>query len=204
MGPIVARDMKSQVGRGFPDAPLDAEPLSPSRADIAQISAFPRNHLGGSEFYAHQLARRLADRGHRVSVITSNLGSWRGAHEDWGNIQIERCPAPWMLWNVNPATWALPALLRSDASIFHVHTHYFLTSIQAAIAAKLRTKRMLLHIHGLDVAGTPEFPGFANLIRLREEIYDRMITGWLVDRADAIASVSQRDLAVLEDRYEVS
>lgn len=172
-------------------------------ANVAQISAFPRDHIGGSELYAHQLAARLANRGHRVSVITSNLGSWRSRRERWRQVRIERCAAPYLLWRVNPTTWALPALLRSDASIFHVHTHYFLTSLQAAMAAKPRRKRLLLHIHGLDTAGMPHLPGFAQLMRLREEIYDRVVTRWLVGRADAIASVSRRDLAVLAERYKV-
>lgn len=204
MGVAFDHPMSSRSKSELPDRHSGPDPASASPVGVAQISAFPRDHIGGSEFYAHQLAWRLANRGHRVSVITSNLGSWRGSHEVWGNVQIDRCPTPWMLWDVNPATWALPALLRSDASIFHVHTHYFLTSVQAALARRLRARRLLLHIHGLDVAGTPDLPGFRNLIRLREEVYDRMVTGWLLDRADAIASVSQRDLAFLEDRYGVS
>lgn len=170
---------------------------------IAQVTAFPHEHIGGSEFYAHQLAVRLANRGHRVSVITSNLGSWTSRDEVWGNVPVERCAAPGMLWSVNPTTWALPALLRSDASILHVHTHYFLASIQAALVAKPLRKKLLLHLHGLDVTGMVDSPKMRNLTRFREELYDRIVTKWIVKRADAIASVSRRDLEILRELYKV-
>jgi len=176
---------------------------NPSRwpASVTQVSAFPNDHVGGSEYYAYQLASHLASRGHQVSIITSNLDRWKGKKERWGSIQVERCPAPFTLLRTNPLTWAIPALLRSNASIFHVHTHYFLASLQAAMVAKPRDKKLLLHIHGLDLGGAPSIPGLEYLTRLREELYDPIVTRWMVKRADAIASVSLRDLALLEERY---
>lgn len=180
----------------------DAE-VPDERFSVAQVTAFPREHIGGSEFYAHQLAQRLARRGHKVSVITSNLGSWRWEREAWGTVLIERCPAPVMLWSVNPLTWALPALMRTDAAILHVHTHYFLTSVQAALAAPPLKKRVLLHLHGLDVTGLADSRKLGRLTRFRRELYDRTVTRWVVNRANALASVSRHDLDVLRDEYDV-
>ncbi len=167
------------------------------------MTAFPCDHIGGSEFYAHQLAVRLANRGHSVSVITSNIRSWKSKREMWGNVRVERCAAPGMLWSVNPSTWAVPALMRSDASLLHVHTHYFLTSVQAALVARPMGRKLVLHLHGLDVSGMASSPELRTLTRFREELYDRMITRWIVNRADAIASVSRRDLTVLKETYGV-
>ncbi len=180
-----------------------ATSVSPLLADVVQISAYPREHLGGSEFYAHELARRLAGRGHRVSVITSNVGRWTSSVEDWHGVRIERCAAPGLLLGMSPLTWAIPAMLRSSASVFHVHTHYFLTSLQAGLIAKPLKRKLLLHLHGFDSTGVFGHPGLSRLLRFRDEFFDRTVTRWILDRADAVASVSRRDLDVLEEIYGV-
>lgn len=186
-------------------SPEDRRPapaLDPASVRVAQVSAYPRDHVGGSEFYAHQLAVRLAKRGYRMSVITSNLRRWRSAHESWNGVDVQRCAAPFVLAGVNPATFAFPALLHSEADILHVHTHYFLTSVQAALVAN-RRRKLLLHLHGFDLAAMTGAPALMRLHRLREELYDRTVTPWILRQAAAVASVSRRDLAVLRDQYDV-
>jgi glycosyltransferase involved in cell wall biosynthesis len=55
-------------------------------------SYYPFQERGGPVFKVRALARGLAHRGHRISVLTADLGL--GAHS-WDNLHIEHCPWGW-------------------------------------------------------------------------------------------------------------
>lgn len=82
--------------------------------------------LGGIENHAYYLCRGLAERGHRVRVVTSRTEPESAAREREGGLEIRRVPIPgrnlfgWV-WN---ALASFPAALRAgwDADLIHAHT----------------------------------------------------------------------------------
>ncbi|MFH1279708.1 MAG: glycosyltransferase family 4 protein [Candidatus Eisenbacteria bacterium] len=82
--------------------------------------------LGGIENHAYYLCRGLAERGHRVRVVTSRTEPESAPREREGNMEIRRVPIPGR--NLLGWTWnalaSFPAALSGgwDADLIHAHT----------------------------------------------------------------------------------
>jgi len=109
-------------------------------------SGFPPSR-GGVETFVYNVAKRQADRGHRVVVVTSDRGK-RGSREDIvEGIRVLRSPEYYYFFEVPVAPGIFSSLLKLDFDVLHVHG---MTPIQTDVAVrigKLRGRRVVLTYH---------------------------------------------------------
>jgi len=138
-----------------------------------------------------------------VEVITSKLDG-SPVSEVMGKFVVHRCPSLGVFWGSNPATLIVHKLLKSEADVIHAHSYVFLTTNQAALTRKLRRIPLLLHLHG----GIEVVPFHGDVLtRLKftavKSVYDRTIGKWTLSTADAIASVSKKDIEVAKKLFGI-
>lgn len=162
---------------------------------ITQVSAYYDPFSGGSENYCRQLSRRLVERGHEVTVLTSRIDNASKEVEDVDGVTVRRKWCGGVAWGVNPVSIVLKDLLQTDADVVHAHSYIFLTSLQAAFARRLRRTPLLLHLHGgLDArAKSEDFPTRMKFLA-KKHVYDPTLGRWISKSADAVASVCERDI----------
>ncbi len=160
---------------------------------ILQVSAYPPGRYGGSERFAIQLSERLAEKGHDVTLVTSNFDK-QVFYEEVKGVKIYRYKCINNVWNVNPLTIILPRLLRygDEYDIVHAHGHIFFTSNQVAFARKIKKFKYVLHLHGGII---PEMNSEREKrFLIKKWLYDPTLGMFTVKAADIIASVSKRDI----------
>ncbi|MFN3975393.1 MAG: glycosyltransferase family 4 protein [Dehalococcoidia bacterium] len=151
-------------------------------------------HTGGLEIVAWEMARRLARRGYRVTVVTSAAGldKKRGANDTDKGYSLCRIPA----WDGLDRWWGIPypifapslvttlRRLTPHHDLVLAHSHVFLTSVAAALAARQCHKPLVVYQH------TPfihyHFPW--NLV---EHGADRLLGQWPLRWASLVAANSQ-------------
>ncbi|MFQ5910721.1 MAG: glycosyltransferase family 4 protein [Thermoplasmata archaeon] len=168
---------------------------------ILQVSAFPSSEAGGSQTYSHELSRRLARR-HEVHLLTSRLNTLTGQRRTRNGLHIHEAPSPATLFHT-PLTVALPYLLQEAFDLLHVHSYVFLTSTQSALAARLRKIPFLLHLHGGLEPATPDSPSPVKGLYLRKRLFDLTAGRLTVRAAQAIASVSRRDIRLASQLFDL-
>jgi len=169
---------------------------------ILQISPYFPPYVGGSEGYCHQLSKRLAKEGHEVTVLTSRFHGDRRHDDSMDGFQVIRTLCLGETWGVNPATPILHKLLRERFDVIHAHSYIFFTSNQAALARKLSRTPLVLHLHG-GIDAFPPIDDFSTKLRfhMKNKFYDPTIGRWTVRAADAVASVSKRDIELGKKRW---
>ncbi|MFX0068133.1 MAG: glycosyltransferase family 4 protein [Candidatus Hodarchaeota archaeon] len=159
---------------------------------ILQISPFLEQQYGGTERYCFNLSRFLALRGHEVHIYTTKLRRSDPSIEEKSGIIIHRFYAPKVIWNINPAALMIHKLLKCDFDVIHVHSHLYLTSIQAAISRRIRKKPpMVIHLHG--GIGPPPTYKLGTLKILAKTLFDRTLARFTINSADAVFSISGHD-----------
>ena len=169
---------------------------------IIQVAhSFPPRYEGIGN-YCYQLSKYLAQRGHQVEVYTSRLHSSLPEYETKDGFTIHRCPYLGVI-GTNRLTLILHKILRTEADIIHAHSYIFLTSNQTALAKKIKRRPFLLHLHG----GMELFPSrnfSTNLFfQVKNTVYDRTVGRWTIKSADAIASVSRRDIEIAQRLFHI-
>lgn len=111
-------------------------------------------HPGGIEFSVGEQARRLAARGHSVTVVTSAIGDERPSFVDqgvtvhrvraWNGLE-RRLGVPYPLFS--PDVFGLMARLAGQNDVVYAHTHTFVSTVAAARAARLKHKPFVLYQH---------------------------------------------------------
>jgi glycosyltransferase involved in cell wall biosynthesis len=172
---------------------------------IAQVSPFLPSRAGGSVVYSTNLALQLRRRGHDVEFYAARTSAEDGEVLKERQVAVHTRPAMGIAFGVNPMAYVLPDLLRSDAEIIHAHSYIYTTSNQAAIAAKVRRRPFVLHMHGATYQGRGIVDRrIASALFLKEKVYDKTIGRWTIGCADAIAAVSAFDMAQCREAFDVS
>ncbi len=172
---------------------------------IAQVSPFLPSRTGGSVVYSTNLALQLQSRGHDVEFFAARTTAEDGESLKERHVAVHTRQAFGIAFGVNPMAYLLPDLLRSDAEIIHAHSYIYATSNQAAIAARVRRRPFVLHMHGATYQGQ----GIADrrisgALFLKEKVYDRTLGRWTIGSADAIAAVSAFDMQQCRETFDVS
>ncbi len=171
---------------------------------ICQVSAFFAPHTGGSERYAYELSKYIAQRGHEVHVYTSRLSKSDQAYEEKDGICIHRFVTPRVMWGINPLSVMMQGFLDEEFDVIHAHSYIFASSNQAALARLLRKTPLMLHLHGgIDAAIPPA--GFSDRFKIyfKRAVYDKSIGRFTMGAADMVASVSKKDLQLAGQKFGV-
>ena len=172
---------------------------------IAQVSPFLPSRAGGSVVYSTNLALQLKKRGHDVEFYAARTTAEDGVVLKDRDVSVHTSRALGVAFGVNPMAYVLPDLMKSDAEVIHAHSYIYATSNQAAIAARVRGRPFVLHMHGATYQGH----GIADrrtsaALFLKERVYDKTIGRWTIGCADAIAAVSAFDMAQCREAFDVS
>lgn len=155
--------------------------------------------MGGSERYVWTLSKAQSKE-HDVHIFTTTKYLDRVGTSLQDGVTIHRTYAPVTVWNINPLTVMLPALMKSDSDVFHIHSHLYLTSNQATLAKLMKGCESLLHLHG--GVGVPPYavswPKFA-----AKMLYCKSLGKFTVGNSNLIASVSHTDLEKIASIYSI-
>jgi glycosyltransferase involved in cell wall biosynthesis len=155
---------------------------------IALVAPYFPPMVGGIETYIFKLAEELSEN-NTVYVFTCG----RGTTETYHDIVIFRLRAldvmnlplhigiPYPI----PASLVLK-LSKYDADIIHAHGHAFITSFQAALAAKLTKKPLVLTVHDVGVA----YQDYA-MIRGVRPIVDSTLVQFIIKQSTAVITLNQ-------------
>lgn len=121
---------------------------------VVQLSHYALPHVGGIELYVHRVARDLIASGDQCEVISSAASGAEGTGHV-GEVPMTWLPSPRLLPR-NPALFGLRAALeRARPDVVHVHSIWFLPSLQACLWKSRLRYRIVNSLHGVwpDQAG---------------------------------------------------
>ncbi|WP_435178022.1 glycosyltransferase family 4 protein [Halorussus sp. AFM4] len=158
---------------------------------ILQVTPRYPPHTGGVETHVAEISRRLAARGHDVTVLAADAEEGLPRRETRDGVRVRRLRgfAPGGAFHVAPGI--ARAVRRSDPDVVHAHNYHSLPVFFAALglvdAPVLRRKagdvRFVVtpHYHG----------GSASDLRDRLLSLYRPLGGWALRRADDLVAVSE-------------
>ncbi len=177
---------------------------------ILQVNPFPPEHLGGSEIFCKNLAINLKREKNIYSeILTSNIFK-RDVKTDYidEDIKIIYKKCYYNLGGINPLVNIYSFIKRSyqKYDLIHAHSYIFLTSLQLALLKRVRNFPLILHIHGGIQTPTSLSSNLLEYIQivLKTNVYDKIFGKFMINKADAIISVSNKDLAYIKRLFDIS
>jgi glycosyltransferase involved in cell wall biosynthesis len=139
---------------------------------------------GGVESHVEQIARRLADRGETVEVLThlDDPGLPRAEVRDGVFVRRHRVPLPSQHFGLSPALWAALARQRHRYDVVHAHSYHSSAPL-AAVLARASPLVFTPHYHGT---------GHSPFRKALHVPYRRVGAG-IVARAGRVICVSQAE-----------
>lgn len=176
---------------------------------ILHINPYPPDHLGGSELFARNLAINLAEKNDiSCDILTSDIFH-KGIDSEIlkNSVNVFYKPCYFNLWGKNPVVNIIDFLLKNKKKydIIHAHSYIFFTSHQCALIKKFKDFRFILNIHG--GVDTPYFKNMSFLEKIqlfiKNYFFDRILGKFTIKQANAIISVSQKDLELIRNRFKL-
>ncbi len=159
---------------------------------------------GGSGIFCKELSKRLVEKGHDVTVLTSKLSDKAQNHEESYGFQINRLKTLGVGWGISALCTPIPYLLKyhCDYDLVHLHGYLFLISNQTALARKVKDFPLILHLHGgLGIPSPAHVGQFKPFVK--ERVYDPIAGKFTVNSADEVLSVSKKDIEICESKFGV-
>jgi len=149
-------------------------------------------HIGGIETVAENHARRLAERGHNVTIVTTDVDAKPGRETRDGYTIIRYSSAnPLEKWGIpypvpNPidSLRTTQAVVDESVDVIHVHGLNYLTSLIPLISARTRNIPVIVHQH------TP-FVDYSTSINIVQKINDNTVGRGVLRYADYTLAVSE-------------
>lgn len=118
--------------------------------NIAQVASYYPPHLGGLENCAQEISLRLSSAGHKVYVLTSNIGSSGKNENKSANLKIFRLRS--IEFAHTPIIFSLffKLIQIPELSIIHLHVAHAFSPEIVFLVSKLKRVPYVAHIH-LDV-----------------------------------------------------
>jgi glycosyltransferase involved in cell wall biosynthesis len=150
-------------------------------------------HTGGVETHVREIATRLADRGHDVTVFSADAGpDVPSEHTDDGvRVRRFRSVSPGGAFYVAPQL-AL-AVRRADAEVVHAHNYHAVPLFFAALGVTDERFVVTTHYHGESASGVRD-------VLLS---FYRPFGRWAVRQADEVIAVSEWEQERLREDFGV-
>ncbi|MFX0138784.1 MAG: glycosyltransferase family 4 protein [Candidatus Hodarchaeota archaeon] len=177
---------------------------------ILHINPYPPEHLGGSELFCKNLVINLKKiKNIDSDILTSDILKRRKKADFIDrSIKIIYKKFYFNLWGKNPivniSSYVLKNLEKYD--LIHAHSYIFLTSFQCALLRRIKKFPFILHIHGGVQTPLVSSSSIAENLQLtfKNRFFDNIFGRITINSADAIISVSKKDLNILKKRYDIS
>lgn len=134
---------------------------------IGIVNSFFPPWRGGAETYAYNLARKLADCGHQVTVVCADEPLPHGEYERDG-ITIRRLRLLGRLYGTPVTPSLFSELCKLDVDIFHANFPSPYIAFNAAVVSKLKQRKAVLTWHN-------DLPPVTTGARFLIETHDRLI-----------------------------
>jgi len=120
------------------------------------VSRFPPLHVGGVETVVFNLSKRLVERGHRVTVLTSS-DSWSKIEEGYDGIRVSRLPCLFKLGYTSPLlpSSLLEAFMSGPYDVVHAHIPDGYLSPLSPLISMLGSCPLILTVHNFPLGETP-------------------------------------------------
>lgn len=162
--------------------------------DITHVSHLYRPSIGGIENYVHRLSTSLQESGHTVEVVTTDASLSNEASPLDQDQGVRYCATTTSLFR-NPVSLELyNTLAEHDADLYHLHSPYFLPTVEA-VAALPDDASVVLTVHGFP-------PNRSLLTRLRNRLY-RPVGGYVLDKVDRTIVLGNSERQRLLDQFDV-
>ena len=154
---------------------------------IALIAPYFPPNIGGIETYIYELAKALSKE-NEVYVFTCG----RGITETYDGVKVFRLraidikdmPVPLKIPYPIPAS-LLFKLARARIDLIHAHGHAFITSLQAALAARLTHKPFILTVHDVGISYRDYL-----IMRGVRPLADLTFISYIFKQADAVITLN--------------
>lgn len=158
---------------------------------ILEVSPFYPPHVGGVERYVHNLSRYLAEQGHEIRVVCSDMPR-DAMPEAVDGIEVRRkyCLGEALRNPLCPGFFFLEKEF-SQAEIINVHNVYGLGTLSAAFSHKRHDAPLILTHHG-----TLRYT--RSLARTLQDIYHSRPLQYILANTDQIIVLSQADARFFE------
>ncbi|QSG08255.1 glycosyltransferase family 4 protein [Halapricum desulfuricans] len=148
---------------------------------------------GGVETHVREIATRLVDRGHDVTVFSADAGSDVPSSEFDGGVRVQRFRS----FSMGNAFYVAPqmawAVRRTEADVVHAHNYHAFPMLFAALGVSDERFIVTTHYHG----------GSASAYRDRLLRVYRPLGKWIVKQADVVIAVSEWEREQLHEDFEV-
>lgn len=138
-------------------------------------------HTGGVETHVREIATRVADRGHDVSVFSADAGSGVPSSGVDSGVRIRRFRS----FSASNSFYIAPqmtlAIRRADADVVHAHNYHAVPLLFAALAVRDERFVVTTHYHS----------GSASQFRARALRIYRIAGRWALKQADQVIAVSE-------------
>lgn len=177
---------------------------------ILRIVPLPPEFIGGLVFYYKNISINLSKRKNvECDIIAPNLFNTKNKFKQLdSNVKVIYKKCYLYLAGKNPVANIFTFLKKNynKYDIIHAHGYYFFTTLQCALFKKIRDFPFVLHLTGgIQTPYNPVSNSSENLqLMFKELLFDRIIGKQPIKSADAIISVSYRDLEVVKECYNLS
>lgn len=167
---------------------------------LCYVTSRYRPHTGGIETHVSELATRFADRGHDVTVISADSGTYADGrqlptNEVIDGVQIRRTRAIAPGGAIHVAPGILQAIQQCNPQLIHAHNYHSLPLAVAAYAADEECPFVVTpHYH----ASSP-----SNIRNYLLSIY-KPVGRWALHRADRVLAVSKWEAEQLSADFDLS
>jgi len=175
---------------------------------ILNINPYPPNHLGGSEIFCKNLSYKLNEKNIQSDILTSDyfkVGKKSEVLDSKINVYYKK--HYYNLWGKNPIVNIYSYLKKviPKYDIIHAHSYIFFTTLQCALLHRFKKFPFVLHIHGGVSTPPSQSSSIAEMIQVnfKNLIFDNVIGRYTIKSADAIISVSNKDLKLVKDKYKL-
>ena len=179
-----------------PNNAADTQPL-----DVLMVSARYFPLMGGTETHTYEVAHRLAQAGHHITVLTTNPGNRLPAHESADGVCIIRTQA----WPANRdyyfAPGMLPVITDKHWDVIHIQGYHTLVAPLAMFAALIAKTPYVVTFHS---------GGHSSGMRNKARGFQRQLLRPLLAHAAQLIGVSEfeadffsEQLGLPRERFEV-
>ncbi len=161
--------------------------------DIIQVSAYYPPHLGGQENVVCDLARQLANAGHRVQVLASAAGGIAGTKREDG-VLVKRMRG--LIFGHAPIMPAFVVKLFRAATantVVHLHIGQAFTPEMVWLVSKLRRFKYIAELH---IDFEPSGPAGVLL-----PLYKRLILKRVLQSAASVITLNEKTLRTVREVY---
>lgn len=150
-------------------------------------------HTGGVESHVREIAVRLAERGHDVTVLSADATPETDSRSTDEGVEVRRFRSASIGGSFHATPQIASAIRRVDSDVVHAHNYHSLPLFFAALGITDERFIVTTHYHGASTSS----------VRDRLLSLYRPFGSWVLRRADEVIAVSNWEQSRLNDRFGV-